>query len=141
MENTKSTVNVIKGINFLKDCTKSLMLANNVTEYQDGMIISHVTYNENITANTHKVHKATITHDGTLSFFYDKLDDMFWDFAARTLKPSEYIGCSSEELSKISYLIGDVIVEQEYNVPTEKLFPMMRQTITIPYEVIINESK
>lgn len=140
METPKNTVNVIKGINFLEGCTKDIMLANNF-RHRDKMIVSHLSYDENITADTHKYHKATITHDGTLSFFYYKLDDMFWDFVTRALVPLEYKDCSSEELSKISYLIGDVTVEQEYNVPTEKPFPMMRQTITIPYEVIINESK
>lgn len=129
----ENTVNVIKGINFLKDCTKSLMIANNI-EHQDGMIVSHLSYDETISAETHKYHKATIVHDGTLSFFYNKLDDMFWDFVTRALVPLDY---SSEELSKISYLIGDVVVEGEYDVPTEKSFPMMKQIITIPYEIVI----
>ena len=64
------------------------------------------------------------------------LDELFQGEANQLLNAIvDKIG--EEELTKISYLIGDVVVEGEYDVPTEKSFPMMKQIITIPYEIVI----
>lgn len=133
-------VSIIKGIDFIKGCTKSLMLANNL-EYEEGMVIGNLKYDENITIDTHKVHKTSIAHDGTLIFFWNELDKMFWDFATSRLVPLEYKDYPTGKIPRVSYLIGDVIVKKEYDVETTKPFPMMRQTIMIPYEFILEKEK
>lgn len=136
----ENIVNVIKGIDFLKDYTKRLAIGNDI-EHEGEVIVSHLSYDETISVETHKYHKATITHDGTLLFLNNKLYEMFWDFVARKLIPLEYKDVPEEDLPQFKYVIGDVIIENEYNVETEKSFPMMSQTITIPYDFIIGEGE
>lgn len=127
-----NSVSILKGIDFIEEHTKRLMIANNL-DYKEGMTIANLNYDINVKIDTHKVHKATIIHDGTLLFFWNELDKMFWHFATSSLLPLEYKNCVKPPM--VNYTIGDIIIENEYDVETDKPFPMMKQTIMIPYKM------
>lgn len=131
----ENKIDIIKGINFIEQYTERLMVLNKL-EYQKGMVMGKLSYDENVRSHTHRVYKTSIVHDGTLMFLDEALFKMFWNFATSAVIPTEYRNHTFEENLGIKYIVGDIIIGNEYNVETTKTFPMMRQTISIPYDFV-----
>ena len=71
--------------------------------------------------------------DGTMMFIWERQDQLFYNLLAGNVIREEDLG---KDNLGIAYQIGDVSIEIENNVETDKPFPMSKYTIKIPTKVI-----
>ena len=120
-------VEVIEGDTFIKEETKALKgLIENFNP-------NRVTYNPSVNYNFDFIHQDAVVCDGTMMFIRERQDQLFYNLLAGNVIREEDLG---KDNLGIAYQIGDVSIEIENNVETDKPFPMSKYTIKIPTKVI-----
>ena len=123
----KYSTEVIKGDEFIEEETKILKgLIENFNE-------DRVTYNPSVNTNFDFIHQDSVVCDGTMMFIWERQDQLFYNLLAGNVIREEDLG---KDNLGIAYQIGDVSIEIENNVETDKPFPMSKYTIKIPTKVI-----
>lgn len=118
---------VIKGDVFIEEETKILKgLIENFNE-------DRVTYNPSVNTNFDFIHQDSVVCDGTMMFIWERRDQLFYNLLAGNVIREEDLGKDNLD---IAYQIGDVSIEIENNVETDKPFTMSKYTIKIPTKTI-----
>ena len=123
----KYSTEIIEGDVFIEEETKILKgLIENFNE-------DRVTYNPSVNTNFDFIHQDSVVCDGTMMFIWERQDQLFYNLLAGRIVLADD---TDKDNSNITYQIGDVTIEIENNVETDKPFPMSKYTIKIPTKVI-----
>lgn len=120
---------LINGDEFYEIGLKALCKVNDIP-YSNNLRLKHITYNQSINDNYQYKMIRSITHDGTLSFQYNQILDMFSDLVNSKTIYKEYENV--KDIKMVYYAIGDLTIENKYDVETDRMYPMMTQIFTLP---------
>ena len=135
-------INIINGNQFIDICMKRLCTINNV-EYTEGLGVQNIVYDNSVNESYQYNIIRSITHDGTLLFEINQVLEIFKELlTCKTIYKPLLEGVNSEDITMINYKIGDLTVEDEYGVKTDRPYPMVRQIFTLPIscELVMREN-
>ena len=127
---------VLKGNDFYRSGMEHLFKQNNL-EYKEGTWIHHIKYDENINENYQYKIIREVTHDGTLFFKHQKMIEMFYELVNCSTMYKPYLELK-EGIKSIKYIIGDVVIKSEYDIETNRSYPMMKNIFELPIYCEVN---
>lgn len=131
----KKEVEIIEGDVFIAQQTLNFLHHDNPQVDNDEVdeMLNKVTYNKEVNTDFDFIYQDAVVCDGTMMFIWNVQTKMFGNLLAGRIVLADDI---DKDNSNIAYQIGDVTIEIENNVETDKPFPMSKYTINIPTKVI-----
>ena len=131
----KYSTEIIEGDVFIGQQTLNFLHHDNPQVDNDEVddMLNRVTYNKEVNTNFDFIYQDAVVCDGTMMFIWNVQTKMFGNLLAGRIVLADD---TDKDNSNITYQIGDVTIEIENNVETDKPFPMSKYTIKIPTKVI-----